>query len=445
MIIDQKQRLVERAVLIYLAVFLLLTALAWLPFLVGGFSKSSFPLSEPYERFGDLAHFAGVHQKLAHPHLEDDYHLAGTMFPKNYGPVAVLIYLFLLKVCSPYSIVVFLAIVVFSLTLSSFLLWRAARCSPGYHPYMALAIFATGLLALPTAETELRGNIEGFLWIGYAAGISYIVSHKWIRSAAILAVASCIKPYPAFWFALFIFHRKYKQAVFGGLIILVTIVGALAVLGKGNPKLGTARITGGGAAFFNGWIVGFRDVHEASGDHSLFQLSKSACRVIESRGFHLRPQYSESRASAREGYILLSIYLPLASLSLISILWIIRQKPFLNQIFSMSICLTLFPLIAGDYTLTILYLPMGIFLLFLLRDVATGRATIPKARLLLIVISCGWVMAPQPLLGIWVGDVRAIVLLFLLLIVISTPMPMATDRQDWQEDGISRPTSRSLF
>jgi hypothetical protein len=131
--------------------------------------------------------------------------------------------------------------------------------------------------------------------------------------------------------------------------------------------------------------------------------------------------------SLRSGYILLAIYIPFAGLSLLWAIWRIRKKPFLNQIFALSICLTLFPLIAADYTLTILYIPLGFFLLFLLRDVATGCACISQPRLLSILVPCAWLMAPQPLFGIWAGDVRSMVLLFLLFIVMDTPMPMAID------------------
>jgi hypothetical protein len=101
--------------------------------------------------------------------------------------------------------------------------------------------------------------------------------------------------------------------------------------------------------------------------------------------------------------------------------------PFLNQVFSLSICLTLFPLMAGDYTLTILYIPMGLFLLFLLRDVSTGRSSLPQARLLSILLLCAWLMTPQPLLRMWAGDVRSMILLCLLFLVMDTPMSMAID------------------
>jgi hypothetical protein len=101
--------------------------------------------------------------------------------------------------------------------------------------------------------------------------------------------------------------------------------------------------------------------------------------------------------------------------------------PFLNQVFALSICLTLCTLIAADYTMTILYVSMGFFLLFLLREVCSGRAELSLGRMLSILIPCAWLMSPTPLFGIWAGGIRSLVLLGLLFVVINTPMPMAID------------------
>lgn len=301
---------------------------------------------------------------------------------------------------------------------------------------MGLVIFVTGLLGLPTAETLLRGNIEGLLWIGYAAGIGYMFVRKWNKAAVVLAIASCIKPYPIFLFVILIWRRKYKQMVLGIVAFSLTAIGCLTLLGAGNPVGGVARIRGSGEAFFDGYIVGFRDLREAAQDHSLFETSKSIYRVVKARSFqHFRPQDYEKQVSVHAGYILLAIYIVSAAFSVLWVVWRIRNQPFLNQIFSLSICLTLFPLIAGDYTLTILYLPMGLFLLFLLRDVATGRAVLSQVRMFSILVPCAWLMAPQPLLGIWAGDVKSIVLLFLLFVVIYTPMPMAIDLDEQRDYG----------
>ena len=191
-----------------------------------------------------------------------------------------------------------------------------------------------------------------------------------------------------------------------------------------------ARISGSGGPFFDNYIVGFRGVSEAAADHSLFQTSKSITRVVKARGFHLLNEEYLVQPSQKMGYVLLAIYVPFAGLFLLWTLSRIRKKPFLTQVFSLSICLTLFPLIAADYTLTILYIPMGLFLLFLLRDVATGRSSISDARLRSILIPCAWLVAPQPLFGLWKGDLIAMILLFLLFVVMDTPMPMAIDEEE---------------
>ena len=418
------QQRVERAIRLYLGVLLLLTVVAWIPFLQHGGAKDYAPLGSFSERFGDLVHFASTPQRLANSRLEDVQSLAGTLFPRNYGPLAVLIYLFLLKVCSPNAVIVFLAIVACALLTACVLLWRSARKLPAYRPYMAAAIFATGLLAWPTAQTVMRGNVEGLLWIGYAAGLAYMFRRKWTASGVALAIAMCLKPYPALWFVLLAFRKKYKALVLGIVTFAAVSLVCFALLGAGNPIRGAARIRGESTVFFQTYILGLRDVEEVVGDHSLFETAKSATRVIDARGFHLPKKDYNSRVTHRRGYVLLALYLPLAGACLLSVLWKIRAMPFLNQVFSLSISLTLLPLIAGDYTMTILYLPMAFFLLFLLRDVATGRVDFSQQRMLFILTSCAVLMAPLPAFGIWAGDVRSLILLALLLVVPGEPMPM---------------------
>jgi hypothetical protein len=430
MIANREQREVERAVWVYLICLVGLTCIAWAPFLMHGMQRADFPLSQFAERFGDLDHFARSPQKLAYYNLEDTEHLAGTLFPRNYGPLAVLVYLFLLEVCTPYAIVVFLSIVISSLFVGAFLLWRAARRSVGYRPFMAWAIFGTSLFALPTAETELRGNIEGLLWIGSALGVALLFSRRWSRSATVLGIASAIKPYPLIWLVLMVSRRKYKQAALGVIALGLATVMCLGVLGTGNPAAGLARISENSDSFFKMYIVGLRPLREAAEDHSLFQTSKSVVRVMQAHGFDLPPQNYDLQSSVPAAYTLLYFYTPFAALALLGTLWRIWRQPFLTQVFSLAICLTLLPYMAIDYTMTILYLPMGLFLLFLLRDVASGRATISQGRILTILIGCAWLMSPQPMFALWAGDARSIVLAALLLVVMNTSMPMAIDRDE---------------
>jgi hypothetical protein len=243
----------------------------------------------------------------------------------------------------------------------------------------------------------------------------------------VLAIASCIKPYPVFLFVILFWRRKYKQIGVGCFVLLLTTTLSLALLGHGNPSLGARRIGGSSDYFFANYVVGFRDVQEVVADHSLFQTFKSVARVVQAGSFHLPQRDYEYQPSLRIGYILFKIYVPLAAICTIWVVYRIRNKPFLNQLFSLSICLTLFPLLGGDYTLTILYLPMGLFLLFLLREVAPGHAFLSQTRMLSVIVPCAWLMAPQPVFGVWAGDARSVVLLGLLFIVMGTPMPMTID------------------
>ena len=74
--------------------------------------------------------------------------------------------------------------------------------------------------------------------------------------------------------------------------------------------------------------------------------------------------------------------------------------PVLNQIFALACVTTVLPSVSGDYTLSLLLIPMGFFLIFLLQDVAVGRVPMSLGAMLWFLLPCAWIMAPEPLIVI---------------------------------------------
>ena len=99
---------VQFALGLYLAVFILLNILVWTWFVIHRHGPHHFPLGERVERYGDLLRFSAKYQIGKDPRMADGAHLIGTLFPKNYPPLSVLVYLFLLQVCAPYALPVLL-------------------------------------------------------------------------------------------------------------------------------------------------------------------------------------------------------------------------------------------------------------------------------------------------------------------------------------------------
>jgi hypothetical protein len=151
------------AILWYLLVFAALNLYVWISFLLRGHHAHAFPLGNPVERFGDLLRFSGKYQIGKDPKILDTEHLVGTLFPANYPPFAVILYLFLLQICAPYALFVMLWLVLGGVGVACILLWRRARRFEEYRWYMGVAVFATGLFGWATEQVVMRGNIEGIM------------------------------------------------------------------------------------------------------------------------------------------------------------------------------------------------------------------------------------------------------------------------------------------
>ena len=137
---------VQAAVLIYLLFCVALDLGVWVWFaLHRHVTGHLFPLGERVERFGDLLRFSAKYQIGKDPRMFDSEHLIGTLFPRNYPPFAVVIYLFLLQVCAPFALPVLLATVLGAVLAACTLLWRRVRRLECYRWYIGVAIFATGL------------------------------------------------------------------------------------------------------------------------------------------------------------------------------------------------------------------------------------------------------------------------------------------------------------
>ncbi len=86
----------QKAILLYLLTCVAMNAAVWAWFVVHRHGPHHFPLGDRVERFGDLLRFSGKHQIGKDPGMYDPEHLIETLYPANYPPFAVIIYLFLL-------------------------------------------------------------------------------------------------------------------------------------------------------------------------------------------------------------------------------------------------------------------------------------------------------------------------------------------------------------
>ena len=417
------QSTVRRAISIYLLCFVAVNACVWTWFVLHRHATGHhFPLGERIERFGDLLRFSSKFQYGKDHRMLDTEHLIGTLFPKNYPPFAAAIYLFLLQLCAPYALTVFLAIVFGGFGAACLLLWRKVRTLPAYTWHAGAAIFLTGLVGWGTLQVAMRGNIEGLLWIATAIGTTFYAQRRYRLAGAAFGIACCIKPYPVLWFALMARHRRFR-GIASGLASAVLVTLASLELIDPNPVRAYHRISGADS-FFNNYIVAFRPMEEMMGDHSLFQTMKTLARVVRNHGLHFSYLEYWEHANDPLAWKLYHAYLPLAATIGIITLYLVWNKPVLNQIFAIACITAVLPLVAGDYTLTVLLIPMGLFLIFLLQDVAQGNAFITLPQMLWFLLPSAWIMACNPL---WVlhGVFKTLAILILLAASCSVPLPCA--------------------
>ncbi len=412
---------VQSAVLVYLLAFVALNLYVWISFVLHRHSVHRFPLGDRVERFGDLLRFSGKYQIGKDPRMNDPEHLIGTLFPKNYPPFAVAIYLFLLQACAPYALPAMLLPILAAIAIACTMLWRSVRGCDAYRWYMAIVIFATGLFGWGTEQVVMRGNIEGLLWIGAALGAALYARRRFTGAAVSFAVACCVKPYPVLWLAFMARQRKFKEVLVGGVTACAVTFASLFAVDR-NPIRAYQRISGH-SDFFNQYIAAFRPMDEMKGDHSLFQSIKTIARILRNGSFNLPGhEYVFVQPNDPLAHKLFYAYLPLAAAIGLLTLWKVWNKPVLNQVFAVALLSTLLPLVAGDYTLTVLLIPMGFFLIFLLEDAAHGNPSLSFGKLLWFVLPCAWIMATEPL-NILHGVFKSLALLVLLAATLTVPLP----------------------
>ena len=110
----------------------------------------------------------------------------------------------------------------------------------------------------------------------------------------------------------------------------------------------------------------------------------------------------------------------------------LRHLPLLNQFIAYIVLSILLPQVSYEYKLVHMYLAWGAFLLFLLADVAAGRAEIPAWGIHVILFSCAVIFVPLNFLAVvstgghifgFAAQVKMIFLLLILFTVLRVPMP----------------------
>jgi hypothetical protein len=261
-----------------------------------------------------------------------------------------------------------------------------------------------------------RGNIEAVIWVLITLSIVAYTRDRMLIAALLLGLATSMKIFPGLLFLLFLAKRKYGAFA---LAIAATAVFSIAALAGVGPSIRQAAADSSQSAqFLKDSYINVRIVMQF--DHSLFGAAKQAIYV-----YHYRDP-SQLKAAITNILPFYSVLIPLAVLLLYAIR--IRHLPLLNQLASFLVLCVLLPYVSYEYTLVYIYLVWGIFLLFLLTDVVSGRVQIPNRAINAIMVSCAVIFAPLSYIVLGrsfglAGQIKAVFLIVVLWTVLKVPMP----------------------
>jgi Glycosyltransferase family 87 len=285
---------------------------------------------------------------------------------------------------------------------------------------MGVAIFLSGLVGWGTESVLMRGNIEGIVWIFVCLGAALYASRRYNGAAMAFGVSCCLKPYPVLWFALMARQRRYREILVGLVTIAVVTLASFQYFDR-NPIRAYHRINPK-SEFFQLYVVSIRPIEEMFGDHSLLQSMKTVARVVRNHGLDFPGSENLLHANDPLAWKLYQACVPITIVISLIVLWKTWNKPVLNQIFVLATVTMVLPLLAGDYTLTLVLIPMAFFLIFLLEDVVSGKAPLSLRQILWFLLPCAFLTGTEPL---WVfhGVLKCIALLVLLAVSATIPLP----------------------
>jgi hypothetical protein len=417
---------VRVALWVYALLVALVTWASWSIYNRSG-NEMTRPLFEKSEQFNDLTNYV---DKTAHL-----YHGAaalGSGFPVfNYPPPGAFVFKVLLHTFPGYPVLPYLVFLAICILGFAFTAWRAGRASRAVWLAAASAIVTTAVLGYPMWFTADRGNTEGVVWALSAAGLCFLLRARYRTAAVLIGLAASIKPFSILFLLLLLGRRKYKAAALGVVTTGLVTLAALTALGP-NPWKAYQDLKPGVDLYVVIFIANLAPVEEARFHHSLLDGMKSAALTVEMGGIHSDKAIVEVPKliddNAWEEHVvrpLVLVYPFIVIAGFMLLLAVFHRMPMLNQLTALAVATTLFPLCSGDYTLLALYVPFGALLVFLTREVATGKATLSYASMLTFAVIYALLFSPLTFLTLYAGDAKLLLLLALLVVAARSPMRSA--------------------
>jgi hypothetical protein len=433
---------VKVALWLYALLVVLVTSVSWYIYWLSDIFMTR-PLFAKYDQFRDLTNYI---DKTAH--LYRGAAALGTGLPIfTYPAPAAFVYKLLLYSFPGHPVRPFLTFLAICIVGFAFAAWRACRPSRAVGLSAATAIIVTAVLGYPMWFVADRGNIEAIVWALAAAGLCFLLRGRTLSAAVLIGLSAAIKPFTILFLLLLLRHRRYKDAAIGLATAGLMLLAAWTALGP-TPWKAYQELKPGISLYASDYIMNLKPVGEMRFNHSLLDGMKSAAVTVEMGGIYpIKALVEVTKLRAEPGgwhavRPLVDIY-PFVVFAGIGLICAVFYKmPLLNQLTALSVVVTLFPPVSGEYTLLHLYVPFGALLVFATREVATGKASFSYASMLSFACIYGLLFSPLAFLMLYAGDAK--LLLLLALLVVSARSPMHSEYFDgptheMQPDPVGKP------
>lgn len=415
---------VNRALFLYGVLVIAVTLASWVVYLrYPAFDLR--PLFWREYRFSDLTDYV---EKMAH--LRGGAAKLGFGPPTyNYPAPAAFVFKALLYTFPGHAARTYLCFLAICIAAFGYVAWRSIRSTP-VRQNAAAAIAITALLGYPLWFTADRANTEGVVWALAAAGLCFLLRGRYRAAAVLIGLAASVKPFSILFLLLLLGRRKFKEAALGAATSAVAILVALTVMGP-TPWKAYHDLQPGVSRYVDLYVENLKPVGEARFSHSLLDGMKAVAVTAEMGGIHPRQAIGDVQRLMQEPggwhavHTLVRVYSVIVVVGLGLLLAVFSRMPMLNQMTGLGVAVTLFPPVAGDYTLLHLYVPFGALVVFLAREAAEGKARLDYAAMIAFAAIYALLFSPLTLLMFYAGTGKLLLLLALLAVAARSPMPSA--------------------
>lgn len=399
---------------IVVIVFLFLLAILWSATIVYSYNFYNYPegaiLFIPDDRYMDFIHYAKQTFWLG----TDQFFLRKEAYPFMLGAPTALFYALYSKPFSPDYVLAayaYLSTIVFILLGMVFLVIRRVKRVKGNVVWFTVSLFSIILLAFPLWFLLDRANPEGFVFIALIIGFLLADKRDGMYGAFFIGLAASMKFFPAIFLFWFIYRKEYKAFFIAVIAAIITTLIGLIVIGP-TPLQALSQIISDMGWYNNQYNMGPMGSSELRFYHSIFASIKNIIMTFYNGQIDLTVVYKA--------------YVGAAMISMLGLLYGIRNLPRINQLFILVLMMVLFAPMSADYRLVQIIIPLIALFAYIFSTKNNIQWT-SLANVLMPIILI-WVPTSQIHFGDWwIGGILKFIGLFWLLIALMvTKLPSET-------------------